>query len=184
MNPGPPKPPLRVLILEDCEEDLFFLLRKLESSGYQADYERVCTEAATREALSGRSWDIMISDSSLPGFDGMDALAMIREMRLNIPFILLSGMIYPEKAAIAMEAGAFDCVPKNNLDLLPGVIERALQGAGSLSRPRRRYWPPTGEPVIAQCPDFRCLAYLDSDGKWREYENSRELPEVTEWFEI
>ncbi|HWD92080.1 MAG TPA: response regulator [Verrucomicrobiae bacterium] len=183
MNPGFLKP-LQVLILEDCDEDLFFLLRKLEGCGYQPDYERVCTEAATREALGRRPWDIIVSDSSLPGFDGMEALAIAREMKLNIPFILLSGMIYPEKAATAMEAGAFDCVPKNNLDLLPAVIEDALQIARSLGRGPDRHPPPTGEPVIAQCPDFRCLAYVDSDGKWREYENSSELPEVTEWFEI
>lgn len=184
MNPGLPKPPLRVLILEDCEEDLFFLLRKLESCGYQADYERAWTEAATRDALGRRPWDLIISDSSLPGFDGMRALALSREMGLNIPFILLSGMIYPEKAATAMRAGAFDCIPKNNLDLLPPVIERALQSARNPGQHGGRRLPPVGEPVIAQCRDFRCLAYLDFEQKWREYETSRELPEVIEWFAL
>jgi DNA-binding NtrC family response regulator len=184
MNPERPKPPLRVLILEDCEEDLFFLLRKLESSGYEADYERVWTEAAARDALRRRPWDIIISDSSLPGFDGLQALVMVKEMGLNIPFVLLSGVISEEKAATAMKAGAFDCIPKNDLDRLPLVIERALTSPRNRSQYGGKGLPSVGEPVIARCRDFRCLAYLDADRKWREYQDSRELPDVIEWFEI
>lgn len=184
MNPGPPKPSLRILILEDSEEDVFFLLRKLESSGYEVDHEHVWTEAATRDALSRRPWDLIISDSSLPGFDGMRALGMVRDMGLNIPFILLSGVIFPEKTATAMKAGAFDCIPKSHLDLLPEVIERALQSVGNGKPLGGKVFPKIGEPVIARCRDFRCLAYFDADGRWREYENSKELPEVIEWFEI
>jgi len=184
MNPGQPKPPLRILILEDCEEDVFFLLRKLESCGYEIAYEHVWTEAATGDALTRGPWDVIISDSSLPGFDGMRALAMVRELELNIPFIFLSGMIFPEKTAIAIRAGAFDCIPKNHLDRLPQVIDCALQSAVNGQPHKGKGLPPIGEPVIARCQDFRCMAYLDIDGKWREYNNSRELPDVIEWSEI
>jgi DNA-binding NtrC family response regulator len=184
MNPKLPELPLKVLILEDCEEDMFFLLRKLESSGYQPDFERVWTEAATREALERTAWDLIISDSSLPGFDGLRALAMVKEMGLNIPFILLSGWIPLERDTAARKAGAFDCIPKNNLDLLVPAIERALQATKESTRGQGKSFPPVGEPVIAQCRDFRCLAYIDPDGKWWDYNNSKELPEVIDWFAV
>jgi DNA-binding NtrC family response regulator len=184
MNLEPPKLPLHILVLEDCEEDMFFLERKLNSSRYQIQLKRVWTEADLKDALLSRAWDIIISDSSLPGFDGMRALNLVRELGLQTPFILLSGMIPAQRAEAAMKAGAFDCVPKNDLDLLLATIERALQDPGNRRMPNNKNSPPTGEPVIAQCHGFRCLAYVDPEGKWREYRNSKELPEVIEWFEM
>jgi DNA-binding NtrC family response regulator len=184
MNPEIPKLPLKVLVLEDCEEDLFFLVRKLRKGGYQPEVERVWTKEATREALRRRAWDIIISDGLLPGFDGLQALAMVKEMGLATPFILLSGLIPAKTAAAAKTAGAFDCIAKNDLDLLLPAIERALvvakQGQPGLGKGPS---PPSGRLVIAQCQGFRCLAYLDSDGKWREHRNSKELPDVLDWFE-
>jgi CheY-like chemotaxis protein len=185
MNPGLPKRPLKALILEDCDEDLFFLLRQLDGSGYKTDYHRVWAEADTREALLGKAWDVIISDSSMPGFDGLQALGLVREMGLNTPFILLSGMISPARAAAAKQAGVFECLPKNDLTLLPSIIERALRNAtdrGSLQA--RKGFPPIGEPVIVQCRDFRCMGFLDAGRRWREYKNSQELPEVLDWFKI
>jgi DNA-binding NtrC family response regulator len=184
MNPESPKPPLKVLVLEDCDEDMFFLERKLNTSRYQPEFKRVWTEADTRDALLSRAWDIIISDGSLLGFDGLRALALVKEMGLNTPFILLSGMISAERAEAARKAGAFDCIPKNDLDRLLASIERALGHVGNSARPCHQKSPPTGEPVLVQCDGFRCLAYLDPEGKWREYKNSKELPDVIEWFEI
>ena len=182
MNPKPPK--LKILVLEDCEEDMYFLTRKLERSGYDAELERVWSEKAAREALRRCPWDLIISDCTLPGFDGLQALALVKGMELSTPFILLTGLLTAEKESAARKAGALDCIPKNNLDLLLPAIERAL-GSRTHDNPHAsKKLPGIGVPVIARCHGFRCLAYLDSEGKWREHQNSKELPEVIEWFEV
>ncbi|HEY2084202.1 MAG TPA: response regulator [Verrucomicrobiae bacterium] len=179
-----PKPKLKILVLEDCEEDMYFLTRKLERSGYDAELEHVWSEKAAREALHRRAWDIIISDCTLPGFDGLQALALVKGLGLSTPFILLTGLLTEEKESAARKAGALDCIPKNNLDMLLPAIERALRSEKNENPVEGKKLPPTGVPVIARCHGFRCLAYLDSDGKWREHQNSKELPEVIEWFDV
>lgn len=182
MNPKPPK--LKILVLEDCEEDMYFLTRKLERSGYDAELERVWSEKAALGALRRCAWDLIISDCTLPGFDGLQALALVKGMGLSTPFILLTGLLTDEKESSARKAGALDCIPKNNLDLLLPAIQRALRTGKNANTAESKKLPPTGVPVIARCHGFRCLAYLDSEGKWREHQNSKELLEVIEWFEV
>jgi DNA-binding NtrC family response regulator len=182
MNPKTPK--LKILVLEDCEEDMYFLTRKLDRSGFDAELERVWSEDAARDALRRCAWDIIISDCTLPGFDGLQALALVKGMGLSTPFILLTGLLTAEKVSAARKAGALDCIPKNNLDLLLPAIERVLRSGKNADPRASKKLPPAGVLVIARCDGFRCLAYLDSEGKWREHQNSKELPEVIEWFEV
>ena len=68
--------PLRVLIVEDSVDDTFFIVRELQKGGYNVDFERVETATAMQVALRGRTWDLIISDLSLPQFDGSAALAL------------------------------------------------------------------------------------------------------------
>jgi len=120
--------PLRALIVEDSENDCLLLLSTLRDGGYVVEHKRVET-AATLKATLDDSWDIIISDFSMPGFRGTDALAIVRERGLDIPFIFLSGTIGEETAVSAMKAGAQDYVSKGNVARLLPAIERELREA-------------------------------------------------------
>jgi two-component system cell cycle sensor histidine kinase/response regulator CckA len=120
--------PLRALIVEDSENDCLLLLSMLRDGGYIVEHKRVET-AATLKATLDDSWDIIISDFSMPGFRGTDALAIVRERGLDVPFIFLSGTIGEEMAVSAMKAGAQDYVIKGNDARLLPAIERELREA-------------------------------------------------------
>ncbi|MBI4288588.1 MAG: response regulator [Chloroflexi bacterium] len=120
--------PLRVLIVEDSEDDALLLLRELRRGGYAPLHERVCTAASMAAALE-RDWDVVVSDFNMPDFDGPAALKVLQRKGLDVPFILVSGKIGEEVAVSAMKAGASDFVPKDNLRRLVPVIERELRDA-------------------------------------------------------
>ena len=120
--------PLRALIVEDSENDCLLLLSMLRDGGYIVEHKRVET-AATLKAMLDDSWDVIISDFSMPGFRGTDALAIVRERGLDVPFIFLSGTIGEEMAVSAMKAGAQDYVIKGNDARLLPAIERELREA-------------------------------------------------------
>ena len=96
---------LRALIIEDSENDCLLLLSTLQRGGYVVDHKRVDTAIGLKSTLDD-PWDIVISDFSMPGFRGTDALAIVRERGLDTPFIFLSGTIGEEMAVNAMKAGA------------------------------------------------------------------------------
>lgn len=129
--------PLRVLVVEDSEDDVRLLLRALRHGGYTPEFERVETAAAMRTALAEKEWDIIISDHSLPEFSGLAALDVLRESGLDLPFILVSGIIGEEKAVSAMKAGAHDFIMKENYARLEPAIERELREA-TVRQERRR----------------------------------------------
>jgi hypothetical protein len=121
--------PLRVLIVEDSEEDALLLVRELKRGGYDPTYERVDTAAATKAALERQSWDLVIGDHSMPGFSGTAALALLRERGVDVPFICVSGTISEEQAVATMKAGASDYVAKGQLTRLVPAIARELREA-------------------------------------------------------
>jgi signal transduction histidine kinase len=123
--------PLRVLIVEDSEDDALLLVRELGSRGYEPIVERVETADDMRAALKRRSWDIVISDYSMPSFSGPAALSVLKETRLDIPFIIVSGTIGEETAVDAMRAGAQDFMIKGKLARLLPAIERGIREAES-----------------------------------------------------
>lgn len=120
---------LRVLIVEDSEDDALLMVRELERSGYEVAFDRVDTAEALAGAMDGRVWDVVLSDYSMPRFNGLDALRLVREKGLDIPFILVSGAIGEEVAVAAMQAGAHDYVMKDNILRLVPAIERELDDA-------------------------------------------------------
>ncbi len=120
---------LRVLIVEDSEEDALLLVRELKRGGYEPTYERVDTASATQAALERQRWDLVIGDHSMPGFSGTAALALVRDRGLDIPFICVSGTISEEQAVAAMKAGASDYFAKGQLTRLVPAIERELREA-------------------------------------------------------
>jgi len=121
--------PLRVLMVEDSEDDARLVLRELRGAGYDLTHERVDTAAALEAALDRHSWDLVIGDYSMPQFSGTAALAMLRERGLDVPYICVSGTITEELAVAAMKAGAHDYVTKGQLKRLLPAIERELREA-------------------------------------------------------
>lgn len=120
---------LRVLIIEDSKDDLLLLLRELRRGGYEPIYQQVSTQAEMEIALQSQEWDLIIADYVMPHFSGMDALKLMKEKELDLPFILLSGNISEDIAVQAMKAGAHDYIVKGNLARLLPAIARELREA-------------------------------------------------------
>ena len=121
---------MRVLIVEDSEDDTTLLVRELRRGGYEVTFQRVETAQELRKALDGSSsWDVVIADYNLPCFSAPAALTLLQESRLDLPFLVVSGTIGEETAAALMKAGAHDYFMKSNLARLIPAIERELKEA-------------------------------------------------------
>ena len=129
---------LKVLFVEDSEDDTMLLLRRLRKGGYDPIWERVDTPADMEAALDGVSWDLVISDHSMPAFSSSAALGLLRRKGfVDLPFIIVSGQIGEDAAVAAMKAGAHDYLMKDDLARLNSAIERELREA-EVRRERRR----------------------------------------------
>ena len=129
--------PLRVLIVEDSEDDMALLVGELRRGGYELTFERVDTGAGMTAALDKNQWDLVIRDYSMPHFSGMDALKLLRAKGSEVPSIFVSGTIGEETAVAALRLGAQDYVMKNNLKRFLPAIQRELQEAAQ-RRERKR----------------------------------------------
>jgi two-component system, NarL family, sensor histidine kinase UhpB len=130
--------PLRVLLVEDSEDDALLLMRELRRGGYDPRYERVETAADMEIALEERIWDLVIADHSMPAFSSAAALELLRcKGFVDVPFIIVSGQIGEDAAVEGMRAGAHDYIMKDNLARLNTAIDRELRDAES-RRERRR----------------------------------------------
>ena len=121
--------PLQALIVEDSEDDALLTVHELRQGGYEPQYVRVETAEALRASLDAQSWDVILSDYVMPHFNGLDALEVLHEKGLDLPFIIISGRIGEETAVQAMKAGAHDYLLKGNLARLAAAIERELRDA-------------------------------------------------------
>jgi diguanylate cyclase (GGDEF)-like protein len=130
--------PIRVLIVEDSEDDVTLIVCELERGGYDPTVERVDTPAAMVVALDKQTWDIIFAGYPMPNFSGMDALARVRERELDVPFIFVSDTMGEETAVEAMKAGAQDYLMKSNLKRLLPTVEQQLHAA-SVRRKRNRF---------------------------------------------
>jgi two-component system cell cycle sensor histidine kinase/response regulator CckA len=117
---------LRVLNIEDQERDVALLTRHLTRAGYEVFSHRVDTEEQLRLALAGGEWDVILCDYSMPKFNALTALRVIKELSVDIPFIIISGTVGEIVAVEAMRAGAHDYLMKDNLVRLAATIEREL----------------------------------------------------------
>jgi PAS domain S-box-containing protein len=150
--------PLRVLIVEDSENDALLLLRELRRGGYEPEHEQVQTPEAMKEALAGSEWDVIISDYHLPRFGAPEALAISREAGLEVPFVVVSGKVGEESAVEALKAGAHDYVMKGNLTRLCATVERGLEEA----QQRRRH------NAILEAVRFAAEHFLGNPTGWEE----------------
>src|SRR6266404_1832166 len=126
---GGMRQPLRVLLVEDSEADANLLRRALERSGFEPRCQRVDTRAAMELALRTESWDLILADHAMPQFSAPEALQVLKEGRLDVPFIIVSGHIEEETAIQAMKAGAHDFIMKDRLARLAPAVERELREA-------------------------------------------------------
>jgi phosphoserine phosphatase RsbU/P len=141
--------PLRVLIVEDSEDDALLMVFELRRGDYSPSHKRVESFEAMQRALEDESWDLVISDYVLPGFSGLEALRLVRRSGLDLPFIIVSGKIGEDVAVNAMKEGANDYLIKGNISRLVPAIEREMQEAevrrkrreaeAALIRSERRY---------------------------------------------
>src|SRR5688572_24778345 len=127
---------LRILLVEDSEDDARLVLREVRRAGYEVEYERVETADAMRAALSRQPWDLIICDFSLPQFNAPRALELLKESGIDLPFIIVSGTIGEESAVNALKAGAHDFIIKGNFARLIPAIQRELKDA-AIRRERR-----------------------------------------------
>jgi len=119
---------VRVLLVDDSEDDAELLLRELKRHDYEPTWKRA-ENAEELRALLHESWDVVLSDWSMPGFDGLAAFHVVRELDAHIPFIICSGTIDEEIAVSALKAGVQDFVSKNKLTRLVPAIEREIREA-------------------------------------------------------
>ncbi len=118
---------LRILIVEDSEDDTLLIIRNLKKGGYSPVYERVETTAAMKKALQEKQWDIILCDYKMPEFDAPSAIALLKEANIDIPLIIVSGTMGEETAVECMRLGAQDYIMKGNLFRLCPAIARELK---------------------------------------------------------
>src|SRR5215213_1952029 len=122
---------LRVLLIEDSDDDVQLILRELRRGGYDPQHAVVQTRRTLEAALSSQAWDIILSDYNMPLFDAMQALETLQASGLDIPFLILSGTIEEESAVTALKSGAHDFLLKGKLARLIPAIERELRDVES-----------------------------------------------------
>jgi len=172
---------LRVLHLEDNSWDAELIRTELESGGVPCSITQICSPKEFEAALQQGGIDIILSDSQLPGFETLKALTRSREVCPTVPFIFVSGTTSPTIKANAFFRGAADFIQKDELPKLVSVLHRLFDWTNSGGKIPP---PEVGAPVVVQTKEFRCLGYLDRNGKWRDFARSHELPEVVDWCDL
>lgn len=133
---GAGRPHLRALLVEDSKIDAAALLQLLRAAGWRVESERVDEAEALRAALKRADWDVILSDHTMPCFSAPEALQVLKESGLDIPFIIISAGIDERTAVEAMRQGAHDFVMKDALGRLAPAVQRELRDA-AVRRARR-----------------------------------------------
>lgn len=127
---------LRILIVEDSEEDTLLLLHELEKGGYEIKWKRVDNSQDMGKALDDKEWDVVISDYKMPHFSGPKSLKLFKSKSIDIPFIIISGEISDRKAVELLKNGAQDFIRKDNMARLLPAVERELSEAAIRKKER------------------------------------------------
>lgn len=155
--------PLRLVLVEDDARDAELVRSTVVAEWPEARIEHCRDAAGLEELLASGSWDLVLSDLCLAGWDGMDALRLVRRARPGLPFIFVSGAIGEERAVEAIRSGAQDCVGKDRLRWLPVAIRRALKERADAARreasERRLH---EFREMLNQCREAMIVSDLDS----------------------
>lgn len=119
--------PLQVLFVEDSEDDAELVVLQLRAAGFEPAFQRVDDAESMQAALADSEWDVVLCDYNLPGFSASAALALVQKAQLDLPFLILSGVVSEDEAVSAMKSGAHDYLMKDNLARLVPAIERELR---------------------------------------------------------
>src|SRR5664280_3928014 len=160
---------LRVLIVEDSNVDTLFIIRELTKGGYDCFYERVETASSMRKALQEKQWDIILCDYIMPDFNAPSAIALLKEVNIDIPIIVVSGKIGEETAVECMRLGSQDYIMKGNMSRLCPAIVRELEEAKVRNREKH-----TEEKLRESEKQYRtffstsrdCIFITSVDGRW------------------
>jgi PAS domain S-box-containing protein len=173
--------PLRLLLVEDSDDDAKLLLRALRRAGYEVDHRRVYTAEEMKAALR-LSWGVIISDYKMPRFSALEALEMANATGSDAPFILVSGRIGEDVAVEAIRGGAYDYVMKSDLSRLPQTVERGMEKAEEQRRRRRVEEELERRDAILDAVRFAADHFLGEATGWEESIKAvlRRLGEATE----
>jgi len=151
---------LRLMLVEDSEDDAKLVLRQLRRDGYEPVVRRVDDLEVLRDALA-EPWDVVICDHSLPGFDAPAVLRLVKELGLDVPFIIVSGTIGEDAAVECMRAGAHDFVLKSNLSRLSAAVRREVAEArGRAEQNRTRARLQRSEDTLVRTEKLRALGQM------------------------
>jgi PAS domain S-box-containing protein len=131
------KVPLQLLIVDDSEDDALLLKDELRKNGFDPDWMREDDPEDMERALRERNWDIIIADYTMPGFGGPEALKLLQDTGLDIPFILVSGTTSENTCVDVMRSGAQDFIMKHSLFRLAPAVKRELSEAESRKKRRQ-----------------------------------------------
>lgn len=120
------KEAVRVLIIEDSEDDASLLVEQIKQAGIRIEFKIISSKEDFLESLAQEEWDIILSDEKMPGFSGSEALKILKESGLDIPFVLVSGIIPANIGADVMYQGAKDFIKKDDISRLLPIIQREL----------------------------------------------------------
>jgi diguanylate cyclase (GGDEF)-like protein/PAS domain S-box-containing protein len=121
--------PLKVLCVDDCEDDVLLIIDALTLGGFVPDFQRVCTLRDVQAALEAQTWEIVISDYAMPQLNGLQVLEFVRQRSPELPFLLVSGAVGQDTAVAAMKSGAGDYIMKDDLARLAPAVRRELAEA-------------------------------------------------------
>lgn len=128
---------IRILLVEDSEDDAALLIREMQRAGYSPTFRRVETAEGMNAALDAEPWEIAVADYVLPRFGALAALLLLKKRRMDLPLIIASRSIGPGIAAAAVKAGAHDYFMKGEMGRLCAAIDRVMHEAGE-RRERRQ----------------------------------------------
>jgi two-component system sensor histidine kinase UhpB len=160
--------PLQILLVEDSENDALLLQLAIERSGSRCVCRRVETAQEMTEALQAQNWDAIVADYVMPNFDGLAALALVKERGLDVPFIIVSGHINEDTAVAAMKAGAHDYVMKDKLARLVPAIAREMRDAEVRQAQRaseKQLWEEQAFRATIETSIPSGIAVVDLDGR-------------------
>ncbi len=153
--------PLRVLLIEDSDDDVALILRQLKQGGYSPESFRAQSEAELRALLQDGPLDIILCDYSLPGLDAPQAFAIAQKMKPDVPFLIVSGTIGEERAVECMRSGVSDFILKDRLGRLPHAVEREIaEAARRVEQVRLRQELSRAEEALKRSEKLRSLGQM------------------------